>query len=153
MWRFKALALTAVVLVTILVGTVVVYAGWDWNAQIDVEGTDVRTQWTVNGGEPAGSADDYSALIHVQLPKEAAVSVIAVADSESLILNQTGGLNCSEDGIEGRVKINVSTQDGDADGVVTLTVTANGNVVGQASGPVSSNISVNVTIPGDCSGN
>ena len=152
MWRLKVLALTAMVLGVILVGTVVVYAGWDWNAQLEVEGTDVRTQWTVNGGEPAGSADDYSALIHVMLPKEAAVSVIAVADSESLVLNQTGGLDCSADGIEGRVKINVSAQGGDPNGEATLTVTANGHVVGQASGPVGSNITLDVTIPGVCSG-
>ncbi len=99
MWRFKALALTAVVLVTILVGTVVVYAGWHWNAQIDVEGTDVRTQWTVDNGEDSDAADDYSAQIHVQLPKEAEASVVATAANESVVLNNTGGLNCSADGI------------------------------------------------------
>ena len=45
MSRFKLLVMTVGVLGVILFGAVVAHAGWGWNAEIDVEGVEIRTQW------------------------------------------------------------------------------------------------------------
>ena len=51
MWRFKLLVVTVAVLGVLLFGAVVAHArGWSWNSQVNVEGTDVRTEWTASQG-------------------------------------------------------------------------------------------------------
>ena len=77
MWRTRTSVVLGVFAVTLIIGAAVAYAGWYWNASIDVEGVDVRTQWTV-AGDPEG-AKNYGADIHVDLPPPAEASVEEVA--------------------------------------------------------------------------
>ncbi|MCH8086517.1 MAG: hypothetical protein IIC81_01555 [Chloroflexi bacterium] len=53
MWRIRALVLMGVLVGMLIFGAVGVYAGWYWNSQTDVEGTSLRTIWTVVGDEGA----------------------------------------------------------------------------------------------------
>ena len=43
MWQMKATAVTVLVLGSLMFGAVVAYAGWSWNAKVDIGGTKVST--------------------------------------------------------------------------------------------------------------
>ena len=64
MLRMKLTAATLVVLGALLFGSMVAYAGWSWNAKVDIGGTKVSTSWSVtddtNGACDPGKAYLFS---------------------------------------------------------------------------------------------
>ena len=147
MWRMRLLVLAAVLVGMLAFGAIAVYAGWYWNAQIDVEGVDLRTQWTVTD-DPDGQ-NNYQARIVVKVPNDADASVVAQANSERVVLNHTGGLECGGDGIEIQVDYVILPVDGASGTQVEVSVTANGAVIGSGTGTVDDNIKLrDLVIPG-----
>ncbi len=145
MWRTRISVVLGVFTATLIVGAAVAYAGWYWNAQIDVEGADVRTQWTVVG-DPDG-ANNYEADIHVDLPPGAEASIEEIAWNETVTLGEDENLKCGKKGVEAEVTYNIEGLDG-ADGKkVNVTVTADGKKIGRGRGELGDDISVRVRIP------
>ena len=126
------------------------YAGWQWNAALDVEGTEVRTAWTVVD-DPRGDTN-YHTDIKFKHPKRANVEVLEKARTEAVTLKPTGSLECGPDGIEAKIEYKVTALSGAVGGEVEVTVTADDEVVGQKSGNLNAYIKVDVLIPGSCSG-
>ena len=152
MWRLKSLVVLMVVATVLLMGTAVAQAwwGWWWNAEIAVEGVDVRTEWMVNDPNP----DGFRASIEVKVPKGAEANLITQADNETVVIIPSGGLECTSTGIEAEVRYRVVAL-GPVDGPTVLaTIKANGQVVGSAAGTLNEGIALNVLIPAtnpDCS--
>lgn len=150
MWRFRSTVALGVLAASLIFGVVAVYAGWQWNAQLDVEGTEVRTAWTVVD-DPKGEYN-YFTKIKFKHPKEAEVEVLKQAKTEKVVLKPTGSLECGRHGIEAKVIYKVKALDGAVGSEVLVTVTAGDRVLGQETGAVGKRIKVNVTVPGSCSG-
>jgi hypothetical protein len=118
--------------------------GWWWNAQLDIEGVEVHTAWTVVGG---GDADDYRAGIQVRVPHGTDASIVDQANNEVVLLKSRGGLECDDDGLEAQVAFQVHSQPGvPAGGTVEVEVTADGDVIGSGSGRLGERIELDVFI-------
>ena len=147
MWKIKSLAITVVLLGVLAFGAVAVHAGWYWNSAIDAEGVEVRTRWTVDGGADPAAADDYYAWIEFSVPKGAVAQVVEVAANVELSITQASPkYKCHANGIDAQVEYTVGGLNG-AGGQVQVTVTADGLVVGEATGKVGRSIAVDVFIP------
>ncbi len=155
MWRMKVSVVSVVVLGALLFGAVVAYAGWGWNAKVDVGGTTIRTAWTTQHNHSGSS--DSSAKITVVVPIEAkgSVSVVEFAGNESVDVMYSDALQCTENGIQTTVKYLVShSGDGTVKDRVRVVVSSmeNQQRLASASGVLGETISVNVEIDGECSG-
>ena len=152
MWKLRLTIGLAVTSALMLLLPVVVYAalGWKWNAAIDLEGVEVRTEWTVDGGVSVDAADDYSAKIRVAVPKGAEASIEEIADNENVVIERDDGLECKDDGIEAEFFYRV-TRVGSVvgDPVVRATVTADGQYVSSATGHLDETIKLQLLIPAD----
>ena len=147
MWRIKSLAITVVLLGVLVFGAVAVHAGWYWNSAINVEGVEVRTQWTVDGGIDPATADDYMAFIALALPVGASAEVVEVASNVELSLTEASSkYKCHANGIDAQVQYTVVLLPGSGGKQVQVTVTADGQVIGEANGRVDRPISVDVFI-------
>ena len=151
MWRLRSIVALAVLVGMFIFGVAIAYGGWSWNALIDVEGVDVRTQWTVVD-DPEG-AHNYGADIKVILPEEAHAEIIEVAENEKVTLIKTDELECANTGIETIVVLKVLPKAGAIGTTAMLTVKADGEVLAEKTGPVGSWITQMVVIPATCSGN
>ena len=148
MWKIKSLAATVVLLGVLAFGAVAVQAGWYWNTAINVEGVDVRTRWTVDGGADPATADDYMAFIGLSVPKGAYAEVVEVAGNVELTLTEASKkYECHANGIDARVVYAVNSLPGMGGDQVQVTVTADGLVVGEATGRIGRTITVDVFIP------
>ncbi len=146
MWKIKSLAITVVLLGVLVFGAVAVHAGWYWNSAIDVEGVEVRTRWTVDGGADPVAADDYAAFIELSVPKGAYAQVVEVAANIELsVAEASPKYKCHADGIDAQAQYTVFGLNG-AGGKVQVTVTADGLVVGEATGRIGRTIPVDVFI-------
>ena len=146
----KGLIALVVAITVLLLGVVVVEGGWWWNAQLDVEGIEVRTQWTVDEGETEGASDDYRALIVVALPKNTDTEIIAQADLEKVVLTSNPSLECKSDGIEAEVTYRVTSPSQPSNGsMVSVTVLADGQYVDSATGQLDETIKLQILIPAD----
>jgi hypothetical protein len=147
MRRTKLLAALVAILAVMAfgAGAAQAYWGWYWNAEIDVEGTDLRTAWTVVGGD----SDDYFADIRVSVPRGADADVIDVADHERVSTSARGSLSCDSGSVETVVTFKVSATDKDADenAWVEVELTANGDSIGTAAGRVGKRITVRADVP------
>ena len=151
MWRVRLSVALSVAVSVMIFGAAVAYGWWWWNAQIDVEGVDVRTVWTVVDDEHG--ADNYFTTIGVLLPLEAQAEVIEQAKNEEVHLQGTNELECGIGGIEAVVGYVVEPLDGAIGTKVAVKVTADGETVGHGTGKVGEPIVVEpITIPGTCSG-
>ena len=92
MWRMKVTVVTIVVLGALMFGAVVAYAGWGWNAKVNIEGTKLSLSWAVT--DDVSGAADYHAVITVKVPSDADVKEVKVAPTETLIWDRTG--DCSD---------------------------------------------------------
>lgn len=147
MWKIKSLAATVVLLGVLAFGAVAVHAGWYWNSAINVEGVEVRTRWTVDGGADPAAADDYLAAIGLALPVGASAEVIEVAANVELnLFDASGKYKCHANGIDARVEYVVAALPGEDGTQVQVTVTADGQVIGEATGKVGRTIPVDVFI-------
>ena len=147
MWRMKALAISVVVLGALLFGAVVAFAGWTWNAKVDVGGTVISTAWNVDG------ANEYKAKIKVSVPEEADLALVEIAsDVERVKLRHDDDLNCTADGIETTVEYKIKPKSGHTAGeAVTVTVSVvGGEQLASAVGVLKKTITLNVLVPGTC---
>lgn len=147
MWKIRSLAATVVLLGVLAFGAVAVQAGWYWNSAINVEGVEVRTRWTVDGGADPAAADDYLAFIELSVPRGAQAEVVEVAANVELSLAEASPkYKCHANGIDAQVKYTVAGLPGSDGKQVQVTVTADGLVVGEATGRIGRGISVDVFI-------
>lgn len=145
MWRMKTMAISVVVLGALLFGAAVAYAGWSWNAKIDVEGTSISTSWSVAQGGKA----QYQASIDVTVPKNADIGVVEVARSETVNVFHTNE-DCSGGFINANVTYRISGNGHGEDVSVSVINVDTGQVYKSASGTLDNPISVDILIPGEC---
>ncbi|MDA0264419.1 MAG: hypothetical protein O3A93_09035 [Chloroflexi bacterium] len=148
----KAIAISVVVLGALLFGAVIAYAGWGWNAKVDVNGTVVSTAWTVVGDEDG--ANNYRAKIKITVPEDADAEIVETAVGiEKVSLRSSKKLQCTEAGAESTVSYKVKhVGDGEPGDHVEVTVSqvSGGAVLASASGSLGETITVNALIPGVC---
>ena len=149
MWKFRSVIVFGVLISVLVVGASVAYGKWWWNAEIDVEGSSLRTEWRVTG-DPKGAAN-YEAEIRLSLPEGAHAELISQTPDEAVAIVADPFLECRSDGIEGVVTYDVSPLAGSKGSRVKVSVTVDGDVVGKASGRVGDPISLGVIIPASCS--
>ena len=135
----------------VLLLPLVAYAGWWWNSEIDVEGVDVRTIWTVDGGAQEQKARRYFAEIEVRFPVGAAAEVEAFQRStERVTLVPSSELECKSDGIEIEVDWVVRHRGEFAgDPKVETLLTADGEYVSSATGHLNETIKLQVLVPAE----
>lgn len=150
MWRMKVLAVSMVLLGALLFGSVVVFAGWGWNAKVNIEGTMISTSWSVT--DDVNGAADYHADITITVTDGADVNVIKVAPRETLsVVHRTGDLVCNNGVIRALVSY-VITGDGDGTDVSVSVDRVKGKLnYDSATGKVGSTITVNGPILAECS--
>jgi hypothetical protein len=144
--KLMAALLAIVAVMGLGAGAAQAYWGWYWNAEIDVEGTSLRTAWTVVGGD----SDDYFTDIRVSVPRGAEAEVIEFAGSfEHVSIRSRGSLSCDSRSVEALVTFKVSATDKDADenAWVEVELTANGKSIGTADGRVGKRITVRTDVP------
>ena len=149
MWRIKAAVVLVVLVGTLLAGVATAYGFWWWNAEIDVEGVNVRTIWSVVDDE-AGQ-ESYLARIKIGVPLGAHAEVKVKADTETVSIRPSPHLACLSGGIEAEVVYTVTPLRRATGTQVEVSVTANGQEIGSGAGLVGERIEVNVVIPGNCS--
>ena len=97
MWRMKVTAVSLIVMGALLFGSVVAYAGWGWNAKVNVEGKMVSMSWSVDGVK---GKTDNNAVITLDVPESADVTVVKIAHRREVFnLVRTGDYECSAAGI------------------------------------------------------
>ncbi|MBF8267142.1 MAG: hypothetical protein HW388_650 [Dehalococcoidia bacterium] len=145
MWRIRSLAVLGVLVGMLLFGATVAYAGWYWNARVNVEGTTVRTIWSV-AGDNDGS-NNYAAAIGILLPEGAQATLISKVDQETVTIGTDPSLECDSEEIEGVVTYNVTPLTKEVGRMVRVTVKADGVSIGQGVGRLGEDIRVDVSIP------
>ena len=147
MWRIRTPVLLATAIAVLLLGGLVAEGGWWWNAQLDVEGVDVRTAWTVSGDD---NPDNYKARIVLVVPKGVDASIVDTADNEIVRVRESGRLRCTPDGIETRAFFQVKPTSRQATGNrVTVSITADDEVVAMGTGKLTRRIRIDAFIPVD----
>ena len=148
MWRMKVITVTVVVLGALMFGAMVAYAGWGWNAKVDIEGTKVSMSWAVT--DDVSGAADYHAKITLTVPSGTDVNVIKVSPTEDVFVLPGG--SCSGGMISGMVTYVVTSEVGDGSAVsVSVDQVGRGKThYGHADGAVGDEISVDVNFPGNC---
>ena len=149
MWKFRSVIMLGVLVGVLVVGASVAYGKWWWNAEIDVEGTSLRTEWRVTG-DPKGAAN-YEAKIRLSLPEGAHAEVLSQTPDESVAIVADPFLECRADGIEAVVTYDVAPLGGRQGARVKVSVTVDGEVVGKAAGRIGDPISLGLIIPASCS--
>ena len=149
MWRMKILAVTVVVLGALMFGAVVAYAGWSWNAKVDIGGTKVSTSWAVT--DDVNGAADYSAVITIAVPSGTDVNIIKTVPNEDVSV--TLGGSCSNGVMSATVSYLISNDGGGDGSVVSVSVDQVGHGranYGSGSGTVRSLSTVNGPPVGSC---
>ena len=143
----RSLIAVAAVAVLLLVAAGVALAmddwGWWWNAQVDVEGTVVKTEWTVDEGFPLDAADDYKAKITITLPEGADAEILSQAYNETVILKSDDDLECTTDGVEAKFKFKVTPLEpveACSDHVVEIALNVNGQWIAMSTGVLNESI-------------
>ena len=150
MWRMKVTVVSVAMLSALLFGAAVAYAGWGWNAKVDIGGTKVSMSWTVT--DDVNGAADYQAEIMLEVPSNVDVNVVKVAPSENLTWDHNDELQCSDGEIDALISYFV-TGDGNGSNVAVSVDRVGGGGqwnYGSASGPVGTLVSLPVTIAGQC---
>ncbi len=150
MRKLRLMLVFGVVAAVLLLGTTVAQAGWGWwwNAQIDVEGTEVHVEWTVKDGIAQGQAEKYFAEIAVSLPDGAQAIIQTDAETEDVTLLSSTALQCTAGGVEGQVQYTVSRlHGGTGGGEVSASITADGAVIATGNGKLGKPFTVNAFIP------
>ena len=148
MRRTTLLATFAAILIVMAMGAgaAQAYWGWYWNAEIDLEGTSLRTAWTVVDGDE----DDYFTDIRISVPRKADADVVGVAEGHEKVKIKSGRkLSCDADSVDAIVtfKVKADGKGVDRKGRVEVEITANGEIIGTADGRIGKKITVNVDVP------
>ena len=132
-------------------GAVAAHAFWWWNAQINVEGTDIHTTWKVAG--PEGTAllaedNKFKPQIYATLPEGTAAVVESQAKTERVHLRVSNALQCQPNGVPAVVEYRVAHKGQTEGKTVIAKVTLNdGIVLDQAQGELNQRINLKVLIP------
>jgi hypothetical protein len=148
MRRIKLLAALFAILAVMALGTgaAQAYWGWYWNAEIDLEGTSLRTAWTVTDGDQ----DDYFAYIRVSVPRKAKAELLDLAEGhERVKISTQGRLSCDRNSVDAIVTFNVKAVGKGASrkGNVEVDITANGKTIGVADGRLGKRITLKLDVP------
>lgn len=147
MRRMKLLAALFAIVAVMAFGAGAAQAwGWYWNAEIDLEGTSLRTAWTVAGGDQ----DDYFADIRVSVPRRAKAKILEVAEGhERVSIRSHRGLSCDRNSVDAIVtfKVKAISEGVSREGNVEVDITANGRTIGAADGRLGKKISVKLEVP------
>ena len=148
MRRTTLLAAFAAILIVMAMGAgaAQAYWGWYWNAEIDLEGTSLRTAWTVVDGDE----NDYFTDIRVSVPRGADADLGEVAEGhERVSIGTRGSLSCDSGSVETLVtfKVNAIDKDANEDAWVEVELTANDILIGTANGRVGKRITMRVDVP------
>ena len=145
MWKIRLVTVLGVVMGVMVFGAVVAQGGWYWNARVDVEGTAVRTVWSVVGDNDG--ADNYAAAIHIALPEGADFALVSESDAETVEIDTDSSLRCTGGIVEGIVTYNVMPNTDEVGKKVKVSVKADGKTIGSEKGKLGEDISVHVSIP------
>ncbi|MBI2871911.1 MAG: hypothetical protein HYY00_01830 [Chloroflexi bacterium] len=130
---------------TLLVTTSVALGDWVWNAQLNVEGADVHTVWSVD--DPDG-ANNYRANIQFSYPKGADVTLVGqLTDKEKVVLLATDKLVRTADGVQVQASYRVAALNGATGKTVTVTLVADGVALASAQGGLGQSIVVSGVVP------
>ena len=151
MWRMKVTAVSLVVMGALLFGSAIAFAGWGWNAKVDVEGTKISTSWSVT--DDKNGAADYIAEITLTVPMNTDVNVIKVAPRETMEVVYTNAA-CTGDDVNAVVSYLVTGHGDGSDVSVSVDRVGGGGKhnYGSASGQVNSElpVTVDVVLKGAC---
>ena len=147
MWRMKLLTVSVVVLGALLFGAVVAYAGWSWNAKINIEGTMISTSWSVD--DVTGAAG-YHATITIAVPSGTDINVIKEAPTEDVSVVYGG--NCSEGVMSAAVTYLITSVGGGGSAVsVSVDRVGHGKTrYGSDTGTVGTPITIDGPVLGSC---
>jgi hypothetical protein len=124
-----------------------VQAGWFWNAQLDVAGTDTRLVWQVDDED---GQNDYRATIVLRHPKGADVSLVStMTDLEKVRLAASKRLVVTEAGVQVEATFRVTALKGANGGTVTVSIMAPGygTTLATAEGSLGQKIVLTATVP------
>lgn len=121
--------------------------GWEWNAQLDIDGVETHTAWTVTDGS---DPDAYRAQIRVWVPKGTDASVVSqTTSSENVVVLEDKTLVCDVDGVEVRAQYRILPVRGaDGTSVAVALKDANGDPFAGATGGLNQKITVNAVLSG-----
>ena len=121
------------------------FAGWFWNAHLDVDGSVVRLVWSV---DDELNPDTYRANLTLEHPKGIDASVVStLTDQETVHVRQSPRLQVTEAGIEVIATFKVVALNGSDPGEVTASVVADGVVLASETGDVRESIVIRTTLP------
>ena len=148
MRRTTLLAAFAAILIVMAMGAgaAQAYWGWYWNAEIDLEGTSLRTAWTVVDGDE----NDYFTDIRVSVPRGADADVDEFAEGhERVSINSGHRLSCDQYSVEAIVtfKVKADGRGVDRNGNVEVEISADDEIIATADGRVGEKITVKVDVP------
>ncbi len=150
MWKFRSVIVFGVLVAVLVAGASVAYGKWWWNAELDVEGTSVKTQWRVVG-DPRG-AENYDAEIEFSVPPGANVEVLSQTPNETVEVRTSSILDCRRRGMEAVVTYDIEAGDDARGSHVRVSVIADDRVVARGGGKIGDPISLAMVLPATCSG-
>ena len=144
MWHMKVLAVSVVVLGSLLFGAAIAFAGWGWNAKVNIDGTMISTSWAV---DDVTGARDYHAEVKVSVHSDTDARVVKVAPTENVRIEYVA--TCTEEGVTYKVT-------GVGNALVSVSVDRVGgggkHNYGYDSGGLGQTMFVNVPLSGACNG-
>ena len=132
MWKFRSVIVFGVLVAVLVAGASVAYGKWWWNAELDVEGTSVKTQWRVVG-DPRG-AENYDAEIEFSVPPGANVEVLSQTPNETVEVRTSSILDCRRRGMEAVVTYDIEAGDDARGSHVRVSVIADDRVAARGGG-------------------
>lgn len=121
--------------------------GWFWNAQLDVEGTEVHLVWSVD--DPDG-ANNYRANNGFSYPRGIDVTVVALlTENEKVYLTPSKKLATTDGGIEVQARFHIVSLNGANDKTVSVAITAGGQQIASAQGSVGDVLVLSGVVPTD----
>ena len=149
MWKFRTMVVFGVMVGVLVAGASVAYGKWWWNAELDVEGTTVKTRWAV-AGDPRGR-ENYNAEIEVSVPPGANVDVVSQTPEETVEVRTSSILDCRRHGIEAVVIYDIEAKAHARGSRVRVSVTADDRIVARGRGKIGDPISLAMVLPATCS--
>ena len=148
MWRTRSIVVLGVLAGVLIFGAVAAYAGWQWNAALDVNGSELRTVWEITDSNE--SLYSYSADFRVLVPKKADATIIEQATNETVTIKKTKKMKCLSNGTEVEVKATIDAGPGATGTQAKVTLYEDGVAISQKSGAVGQTITQKVVLSSNC---